>query len=177
LVALLAPLGTAVGMGAGTASAHANVTGKGTFNCTKETGTITFKPPLKAKAATVTTTVVTTTSGCKGGTPAVTSFKGNEVMTKANSSCGSFAASSSFSIKLTYTNGAATSTLSGTAKPTIGTPLSFTITGKTTGSYASAKTTAKAILKQTAANLATDCSATGPGIAVLNITGGNVTGA
>jgi hypothetical protein len=173
LVALLAPLGTAVGMGAGTASAHANVTGKGTYNCTKETGTISFSPPLKFTAQTVKTTVKTSASGCTGGTPKVLTEAGNSVTTKPNQSCTGLAGSTPFTIKLTYSNGAAASTLTGTAKGGGTGAATFTITGKTTGSYASASTTAKATLKQTTSQLATLCG--GAGISTLNIVSGTVT--
>jgi hypothetical protein len=159
-------------MGAGPATAHANVTGRGTYNCTKETGTISFSPPLKSATQTVKTTVKTTASGCTGGTPKVVTVAGNSVTTKA-SSCGGLAGSTPFSIKLTYTNGAVPTTLTGTAKGGVGTAVTFTITGKSTGSYPSLTTTAKATLKQTATQLATACG--GSGISILNIVSGTLT--
>jgi hypothetical protein len=148
------------------------VTGTGTYNCTKETGTITFSPPLKNATQTVKTTVKTTASGCTGGTPKVLTASANSVTTKA-SSCGGLAGSTPFTIKTSYTNGAVPSTLTGTAKGGVGTQVTFTITGKTTGSYPSLTTTAKATLKQTVAQLAAACG--GSGISTLNIISGTIT--
>jgi hypothetical protein len=172
--AILASAMTALTMGAGSASARANVTGSGTYNCSKVSGTITFKPPLKFTAQTVTTTVKTLSSGCVGGKPAVTSEMSNSVTTKPNQSCAGLVGSTPFTIKSTYTNGAIPSTLSGTAKPVIsGTTVTFTITGKTSGSYPSLSTVAKAVIKQTTTQLNTACGSTG--VATINIVSGTIT--
>jgi hypothetical protein len=173
VVVALASL-SALTMGAGIATASANVTGTGTYNCSKVTGTITFKPPLKNTKQTVTTTVKASASGCVGGKPAVVSTTSSSVTTKTGQSCAGLASSTPFSVKTTYTNGATPSTLSGTAKPVIsGTSVTFVITGKTTGSYPSASTVAKGKLKQTTTQLATMCGTTG--VSMINIISGTIT--
>lgn len=171
-MALLLPIGSAVAMGAGPAAARANGLGKGTYSCTKEAGTITFSPPLTFTAKVTKTTVKTTASGCKGGTPAVTAQASSSITTKS-SSCTGLAGSTAFSITTTYTNGSTPSTLSGTAKGSTTNPVNFTITGKTTGSYASAKTTAKAVLNLTTTQLASECGS--KGITTIKIVSGTIT--
>jgi hypothetical protein len=175
MMALALPVGLVVVMGAGSATASANAAGKGTYNCTKVAGTISFKPPLKTKAQTVTETVKVTSTGCKGGTPNVASTTGTSTSTKKNQSCTGLASSTPFSVKLSYTNGASASQLAGTAKPSIsGTGvITFVITGKTTLSYPSTSTVAKGVVKQTESQLLTAC--TGAGVSSITITSGSIT--
>jgi hypothetical protein len=164
---------------ANAAQAGANVTGKGLVNCTKITGTISFKPALSLKAQTVTTTIKSTATGCSGtASPKVISSTSTSSSTKANQTCLNLKGTNAANFKTTYVSspaGVAGSTFAGTSSPSKATgnqQAGFTLKGKVTGSYPSTTTTATATLKQTVNQITASC--TGAGVTTLNIVAGTI---
>ena len=105
------------------AAAKSEKAGTGTYGCTKLTGTVTFSPALvlNGTAKSETTTIKITSTGCTGGSPAVTKNTGSEKkVTKeadANNCTTALGSPSSADFTVTYTNGATASTLKGSAAP------------------------------------------------------------
>ncbi len=178
-IALFAmPVGLLAGVGSNAASASANVTGKGLVNCSKITGTITFKPALGLTAKTVTTTIVSTATGCTGGTPKVVSSKSTSSSTKANQTCANLQGTNAANFNTTYVSspaGVAPSKFAGTSSSNGATGnqhAGFKLKGKVTGSYPSTTTTASATLQQTVNQIIASCS--GAGLSKLNIISGSI---
>ena len=179
-IALFAmPVGLLASVGSNAASASANVTGTGLVNCTKITGTITFKPALKlATAQTVTTTIVSTATGCTGGTPKVISSKSTSTSKKANQTCANLQGTNAANFNTTYVSspaGVAPSKFAGTSSSNGATGnqhAGFKLKGKVTGSYPSTTTTASATLQQTVNQIIASCS--GAGLSKLNIISGSI---
>lgn len=181
-VAVMLPAGLlAVVIAPSVASAIATKTGKGTYNCTKISGTITFNPPLTSSgnSKSETTTVKSTSSSCSGGSPAVTKATSNETRKitskkKNANSCSSSDTTSQAVSQITYNNGAAASTLTGTASAGVSSNghVQFTIKDATvTGSYPSSSADVTITLKQTAVSLEKACSS--GSIKTLNIASGS----
>jgi hypothetical protein len=173
------PVGLLATVGTNAASAGANVTGKGLVNCTKITGTISFKPPLSLKSQTVTTSIVSTATGCSGtASPKVISSTSKSTSTKAAQTCLNLKGTNAANFSTTYVSspaGAAPSTFKGTSTPTSATgnqPAGFTLKGTVTGSYPSTTTTAAATLKETVNQITTLCTTTG--VSTLHIVAGNI---
>jgi hypothetical protein len=152
-------------------------TGKGTYNCKKITGTLTFSPPLTntgTKAEKV--AIKTTSSSCKGGTPAVTKSSATATLKLSTNSCSGLAGgSNAVTLKITYTNGASASTYKATSSGGIsGTKATFTTTGNVTGSYPAMGATSTANIKQSVATIENECSKSG--VKSLTISSGTSTG-
>ena len=176
MLAMALPFGLAVTMGIGPATARANTTGTGTYNCSKLIGTISFNPPLTFTAKIETTTVSATASTCKGGHPVPVSAtsKSTTKGTKPSSCTTLQTATTAVKFTTTYNPVVTPSTFTGTAKGgSSGSTAFFNVTGKVTGSYPSTTAKAHAVIKQTVAQIAAMC--TGTGIKTLNIASGTVT--
>jgi hypothetical protein len=179
LAVLVLPVGLLATVGANAASAGANVTGTGLVNCTKITGTISFKPALKlAPAQTVTTTIVSTATGCTGGTPKVVSSTSKSTSKKANQTCANLQGTNAANFTTTYVSsppGVAGSTFKGTSSSNGATGnqhAGFKLKGTVSGSYKSTTTTATATLQQTVNQIIASCS--GTGLSKLNIISGTI---
>jgi hypothetical protein len=180
-MALALPLGMAVTMGAGSATARSNlVTGTGLYSCSKITGTISFNPPLSNTAKIETTTVKATASGCHGtAKPAVvTAISSSTTKGTKPSSCATLvSATTAVKFAQTYTPaGTAPSTFTGSAKgAVVGGKATFAVTGTVAGSYKTTANSAKAnaVISQTPAQIGTMCATTG--VKTLNIASGTVT--
>lgn len=160
---------TVVGVGAAWAT-----TGTGYVSCSKITGTLTFKPPLKnSGTSTETTTTKTTETGCSGGTPNPTKITGVSTHKATTNSCSGLETATSVTIKLTFTPTVTASTFKGTATPSTSPP-GFTLSGSTTGSYAAAKASATVVLKQTEAQILAACKSSA-GLKSLTIKSGSST--
>jgi hypothetical protein len=148
------------------ASASVTKNGTGNYNCTKITGTISFNPALTltGTAKTETVTIKASSTGCSGGTPAVTKNTGTEVKKTTGTdenACGTLASPSSADLKITYSNGAAASTVKGsTSTGTAGNGDSeFIISPATvTGSYPSTTGSITAVLSQTESQILAQCN-------------------
>ncbi len=172
-VALILPIGSAIGIGAGSANARANVTGSGTYSCKGLTGIITFTPGITLTAKTVTIATKSTATGCTGGKPGVTTATSTSSKKAPGVSCTAIGTATKTSFSTTFTNGAAPSTFTGTNTPGPKTakPLYFTLKGVVTGSYPSKTATAKANLKETYAQLAAACTSK-TGLTAIHIASG-----
>jgi len=173
-LALAIPVG-ALSVAISPALASAATKGTGSYSCTSIKGTITFNPPLTNSGTKPdTVTVKDSVSGCSGGTPAVTTSTGSGTFKTTADSCANLAGGTPTKISeaLVYPK-AAGSTFKGTAQGAVGDPITFTLSGKVTGSYASASATASANIKQSAGTLATDCA--GKGLKSLTIASGTIT--
>jgi len=168
----LTVMSTVVGIGAAWAS-----TGTGTYNCSKVSGTITFKPPLTNKGGKAeVTTVKTTASTCSGtAKPKPTKVTGTATIKSSSNACANLAGSKAISLKLTYSPTVTASTLTGSASESIsGTSVTFLVSGKVTGSYPSSSASGKGKLKQTTSQLATAC-ASSTGLKSATIASGSLT--
>jgi hypothetical protein len=171
----------AVAVAPGVASAKTLKTGTGTYNCTDITGTISFSPPLTLNGSTTandTVSVATTSTGCTGGSPAVTTTSNTGTVVVASQNCSSLESAGAIPpITLTDTYKKATAstyTASTSDKISSSGKISFKLTGPVTGSYPSSKASAKAKIQQTESALAAECA--GTGLASLNIASGTSTG-
>jgi hypothetical protein len=177
--ALAMPL-TAVATVAATSTASAVTVGKGLYNCTKVTGTITFSPALKnGGVSPETSTVTTTATGCKSvvghtAKPLPTKVIGKAKITSSTNDCANLATPRPATLKLTYTPLVAGSTLAATESETVvGTAVTFQLSGSLTGSYPSSSATGKGKLTQTSTQLGAACG--GAGLAKVTIASGSLT--
>jgi hypothetical protein len=171
----------AVAVAPGVASAKALKTGTGTYNCTDITGTISFSPPLTLNGSTTandTVSVATTSTGCTGGKPVVTTTSSTGTVVVASQNCSSLETAGAIPpITLTDTyKKAAASTYTATTSDKISSSgkISFKLSGPVTGSYPSSAAKAKAKIQQSESALAAECA--GTGLASLTIASGTSTG-
>jgi hypothetical protein len=165
------------------ASASVAKTGTGTYSCTKITGTISFNPALvtSGTSKTETVTIKATSTGCSGGSPAVTKNTGTETKKTTGTdenACATLASPSSASLKITYTNGAAASTLKGsTSSGTAGNgDAEFIINpAKVTGSYKTSSGSITAVLSQSETAILAQCGRKA-GVKSLKIASGTASG-
>jgi hypothetical protein len=173
-LALILPLGLAAGLGAGPATAQANLTGTGLVNCSKLSGTVTYTPPLTLAPKTVTTVTKVTASGCKGGTPTPTSFVISSSTVTKSDTCTNLSKGGPVSYKVAYSpSSIAPSTFKGTitASPSTAKPLYFKVKGVTAGSYMSTTSSATAYISQSYNSLVSAC--TGTGLHALTVVSGS----
>ncbi len=170
---LVLPLTTAVTMGAGAATARANLTGTGTFNCTKSAGTITFSPPIKNTPQTVKIALKDTATGCKGGKPTPLKVLITSSFTTKNETCSSLTKPYVATFTATYSPVVTPSHLTGTPKFQAGTStVSYTVSGKVTGSYPSPFGQHKIVINQSPSQILAACA---KGLSVLHIVAGTIT--
>lgn len=173
-LALALPFASLVTMGAGSATAHANITGTGLVSCTKLTGTVTFKPPLKNATQTIVTTTKSTGTGCTSTGTKVTSFTSSSTGKPTATNCGNQTKPTAATFKIVYVpSTVAGSTFTGTATGGASSKgfAQFTLSGKVTGSFPSAKATALAVTSTTLSAFVTACGKAG--VSSLTITSGN----
>jgi hypothetical protein len=150
--------------------------GTGTYNCSDITGSLKFNPPLTLAggATSEAVTVSTTSSGCTGGKPKVTTSSSTATFTTDSNSCSSLQTGQSFSTMINYTNGASPSTFAGSSSSNTGPPISFTVTGTVTGSYPSTSASTTVVIQQSESAIINKCGST-KGLKKLTIKSGTST--
>jgi hypothetical protein len=163
------------------ANATTPVNGTGTLTKCTMGGTVTFKPALKTSAQTVTTTIKVSVA-CSGGTgdgANVVSGSSLGTETKSGQSCGSLGGTTTHNIKdktswvvktgkrpINPSNGTLTKVTT-TINNSTG-AISFAATGKVnSGSFTGRSIAAKALIKETFQQVATQCG--GAGVSTLHI--------
>jgi hypothetical protein len=183
-LAVALPVGLLAVVVAPTLAAAASVakTGTGTYKCSDITGTITFSPPLTLSSegkVTETMKIMSKSTGCTGGWPAVMSNTGYQDSTatgKGLGNCSSLSNGKAAEPDITtkYYNGASDSTTKGPA--TSGTAANgkaeYVIKNATvTGSYPSKKADTTVVLSETDDQIGARCGSKG-GLSKLTISSG-----
>jgi hypothetical protein len=150
--------------------------GKGTFHCSKLTGTITFNPPLVNGGSSPEVEYVSmTASGCNGGTPNPISLTAKATLNASTNDCSAFS-NNPLPILLNVTyhlSSSSPSTSTGTVMSTVaGSAVTITATGKVTGSYPSSNAGASGTLKESASQINSSCA--GSGVSSVHIASGTV---
>ena len=168
----LTVMSTVIGVGAAWAT-----TGTGNYNCSKVTGSVTFKPPLKNGGTSAeTTTVSATVTKCTGGSPTPTKVVGKGTIHSSTNDCANLANAQTVSLALTNTPAVSPkSVLHATTGEVIsGSSITFTLSGNVTGSYVSSSASAKGKIKQTTVQVGTACGSSA-GLKSVTIGSGSLT--
>ncbi len=164
------------------AAASVAKTGTGTYKCSKITGTITFSPPLTLSSkgsVTETMTIMSKSTGCTGGSPAVVSDTGYQKAKSTGKGLGNCSSLSNGKapepdITTKYSNGASNSWIKGPASSETAAngKAEFVIKNATvTGSYPSKKADITSVLSETEDQIGAKCGSKG-GLSKLTISSG-----